>query len=101
MWTLASHTWLRRGNAVDDLISAIETLRARVSHDAPRLYLNDAEYAYFKAHEWIDFGIGSERPRRVFTNAQCYEDTGIHAHIEIMMVKPIPLFSDDLRKHYV
>jgi len=72
---------------VGDLISAIETLRTRVvDQDSPRLYMNDAEYVYFKAHEWIDFGIGIEKRR--FTNAQCCADTGIPAHVEVLVTPP-------------
>ena len=77
---------------VDDLIGAIETIRTRMqdcSAHPPILYLNDAEYAYFKMHEWIDFGVGSESRGRRFTNAQCCADTSIPAHVEVKVTPPL------------
>ena len=75
----------------DDLINATEIIRKRMPpDDPPQLFLYDAEYAFFKAHEWIDFGIGTKSRNRRFTNAQCYADTGIPAHVEISIVGQIP-----------
>ena len=79
---------------INDLIGAMETLRTRLwpvgSGPDTRLYLNETEYAFFEAHEWIDFGIGTKLRNRRFTNAQCYADTGIPAQVEISIVGQIP-----------
>lgn len=72
---------------MNELIEAIETVRKRMqdcSSEPPVLFLNEAEYVYFKVHEWIDFEGGR------FTNAQCAADTGIPAHIEIRIQDLLP-----------
>ena len=70
----------------NDIVGAMELLRKRLKCNPDGdgepfvLYLNEAEYAYFKAHEWIDFGIGSESKGRRYTNANC---AACPAHTEI------------------
>ena len=83
----------------NDPVGAMDLLRKRMECNPTGdgepyyLYLNDAEYAYFKAHEWIDFGIGTKTRNRRFTNAQCHADTGIPAHTEILMASEALMMS--------
>ena len=70
----------------NDLVGAMDLLRKRLECNPGGdgepfyIYLNEAEYVYFKAHEWIDFE-GSRR----FTNAQC---PACPAHTEVKITPP-------------
>lgn len=70
----------------DDLIDVIEVLRKRMKFAAvigPEfLFLNVVEYAYFKAHEWIEFEQG-----RQFTSVHC---PICPVHTEVKVVEQIP-----------
>jgi hypothetical protein len=71
----------------NDLVGAMHLIRMRLEcepdfpgDEPPILYLNEAEYAYFKAHEWIDIGIGEANKGRKFTNVNC---PACPAHTEV------------------
>lgn len=75
-----------------DLIGAMDILRKRLQYEPnypgdepPVLFLNVAEYAYFKTHGWIDFGIGEANKGRRFTNANC---PACPAHTEVKITPP-------------